>query len=157
MRRTELEVTDKTGIVKIIRRARICHVGLCDNGFPYVFPVNFGFRDDTVYIHCALKGRKIDIIRKNPNACVEFVGAHEIFRAEKGCDWSATYESVIGEGRAVIVEDSVEKREALKILMSQYSDESYEFGEKDASRVGVIKIELRNITGKKSGKRDSSE
>jgi len=157
MRRSELEVVDKTGIREIIRRARTCHVGLCDNGFPYVFPVNFGFRDDTVYIHCALKGRKIDIIRKNPNACVEFVGAHEIIGAEKGCDWSATYESVIGEGVAVIVEDGGEKLEALKILMSQYSDANYEFGEKDANRVGIIRIELRNITGKKSERRDASK
>ena len=34
-----------------------------EDGYPYPVPVNFALQDDTIYIHCAKEGHKIDAIR----------------------------------------------------------------------------------------------
>ena len=68
MRRKDREITDINEIVKIVSDCDVLHLGMSDNGIPYVVPVNFGFtcegRELTFYVHCATSGKKIDILKK---------------------------------------------------------------------------------------------
>ncbi|MFC1532217.1 pyridoxamine 5'-phosphate oxidase family protein [Thermodesulfobacteriota bacterium] len=64
MRRKEKEITKKSEIEAVINKALVCRVGLSDNNFPYIVPLCFGYQDNTIYIHGALEGRKIDILKK---------------------------------------------------------------------------------------------
>ena len=41
-----------------------------ETGEPYVVPVNYLFRDDSVYVH-SLPGHKLKALRANPKACVQ--------------------------------------------------------------------------------------
>jgi len=34
--------------------------------------VNFGYQDGKVYMHSAVEGKKLDIIRENPDVCLVF-------------------------------------------------------------------------------------
>ena len=43
MTRRELEITDITEILKIMDSTKILHLGLSDEGWPYVVPMNFGY------------------------------------------------------------------------------------------------------------------
>ena len=65
MHRNEREITDKKDIDDIIRRCRVCHLAMCDEGQPYVVPLNFGYDGGFLYFHAAPEGRKIDIIKRN--------------------------------------------------------------------------------------------
>ena len=74
MRRYEREVIDKDSICKILDMIDTIHIGMFDDTYPYVVPVNFGYsyRDKlTFYFHCAREGKKLDLLAKNPNVCVE--------------------------------------------------------------------------------------
>ncbi len=59
--------------------------------------------------------------------------------------------SVIGYGRAFLVEDIDEKRLALDVIIEHYSGQTGEYAEKLVDRLAVIKVEIESMTGKKSG------
>ena len=67
MRRKDREITDLNEIIKIVSECDVLHLGMCDNGVPYVVPVNFGFTYEdetfTFYVHGAASGKKIDILK----------------------------------------------------------------------------------------------
>ncbi|AEI15893.1 pyridoxamine 5'-phosphate oxidase-related FMN-binding protein [Flexistipes sinusarabici DSM 4947] len=151
MRRKEKEITDKDEIEKIIADSTVCHLGLSDNNTPYIVPMSFGYRNSTVFLHSAQMGRKIDIINNNNDVCVEFVPESKIQKAQEACSWTMKYRSVTGFGKAYLIGNSSDKIEALNVIMSQYSDDSFTFTDKSASKTSVIKIILKEITGKKSG------
>ena len=151
MRRSEKEIKSRDEIEAVILKADVCRIGLVDGDTPYVFPVNFGYRENKLYFHSAREGRKLDIIRRNNNICFEMDTDHEFVKAEKGCNWAMKYRSVIGIGKAVIVDNMLEKIAALKLIMAHYSDGLDEFAESDAGRVAVIRIDIESLSGKKSG------
>ena len=147
----EKEIFKVSAIEAIIKKALICRLGLSDGENPYIVPLSFGYKDKTLYFHSAATGKKIDIIRKNPRVCFEIDINSEIIKAEDACKWGMRYQSVIGYGKAVLLQNAEEKREALKIIMSQYSDRSHHFIEKKVQKVAVIKVVIEDMTGRKSG------
>lgn len=150
MRRNEKEIKDIREIEKIINKAIVCRIALCDNDKPYIVPVNFGYRDGCLYIHSAKEGKKIDILKKNNNISFEIDTDVEFVRAEEPCDCTMKYLSVIGSGKAYIVKDLEEKRKALNILVEHYLGSSHEFSYDQLDMVTIIKVEIESMTGKKS-------
>ncbi len=151
MRRSEKEIKSRRDIEGIIAEATVCHIGLCDGNIPYVIPVNFGYKDNRLYFHSAKEGRKLDILRRNNNICFEMDIDQAFVPAEKGCNWSMKYQSVMGVGKASFVEDATEKIAALKVIMAHYSDKPFDFTEAEANTVAVVRIDIESLTGKKSG------
>ena len=68
MRRKEKEIKDKKEIEQIFKEAHVCRLGMVDGKIPYIVPMNFGYRDNILYFHSALSGRKIDILKNNMSA-----------------------------------------------------------------------------------------
>jgi len=154
LRRKDREVRDKKAIESIIRRATVCRIGLAENNLPYVVPVTFGYKDDCLYFHSASEGRKIDIIKQNNNLCFEMdVDCEFVKKSEQPCNWSMKYRSVIGFGKAFLVEDAEGKRKALDIIVGHYSGGPYQYPypEDMISNIAVIKVEIDSVTAKKSG------
>ena len=117
MRKKEKEITEESDIERIIRDSLFCRLGMVDGDTPYVVPLCFGYRDKTIYLHGSLKGKKTNALKKNPNVCFEFDVDIEIIEADNACDWGVKFKSVIGFGKAVFLEYSDEKHEALNIIM----------------------------------------
>ena len=151
MRRKDKEFFDKAEISAIIKQANVCRLGMVDGNKPYVIPLCFGYSDNVIYFHCALEGKKNDLIRKNPNVCVEFDLFAETIESEKACGWSMKYQSVIVFGQAFFIEDLDEKKGAMNIIMKQYSDKSFQFPENQFKAIAVIKVDIESITAKQSG------
>ena len=151
MRRKDQAVSDASDIKAIIEKAMVCRLGMVDGDRPYVVPLSFGYQDNTLYFHGALKGRKMDILKANQNVCVEFDIAVEALKDADACNWSMKYQSVIGFGKASFVDGLELKRQALGIIMAQYSDKPFEFPENKVNATAVIKVEIEKMTGKQSG------
>ncbi|GAB7025408.1 pyridoxamine 5'-phosphate oxidase family protein [Geotalea toluenoxydans] len=151
MRRREKEIKDETTLRAVIRQSLVCRLGLCDGYRPYVVPLSFGYEDGYLYFHAAHEGKKIEIIRRNNSVCFEFDANAEIVESEEACDWGMRYKSVIGFGKAVIVDDVEEKRRALEIIMKQYSENSFSFSDQSVASTTVIQIEIESMSGKQSG------
>ena len=151
MRRKDKEITDVSAIKAIIEKSNVCRLAMVDGSTPYVVPLSFGYDGENLYFHGALKGRKIDLLRQNSNVCFEFDLMAEPIEAEKPCDFNMKYQSVIGFGKAVLVDGTEEKRRALGIIMGNYTDQSFHFPENMLKATAVIKIEIESMTGKQSG------
>lgn len=152
MRRSDKEITDINTIQKVIKGADFCRIALSDDNNPYIVPMNFGYKDNTLYLHSATEGRKIDIIRKNNNISFQMDIKTELVKSETPCNWGMKYLSVVGFGKAHIINNLQEKREGLDIIMAKYAPgKSFEYSDDAISKVIVIKVEIKDITGKKSG------
>ena len=71
MRRKDKELTDSKEIEGIVKKATVCRLGLMDEDEAYIVPVNFGYEKNAIYFHSALKGRKIELIKKKEKVCFE--------------------------------------------------------------------------------------
>jgi uncharacterized protein len=150
MRKSEKEIKDRSEIEAIIRRSKVCRLGMSDNGQPYIVPICFGYDGKVIYFHCAKEGRKLDILRKNNSVCLEFDIEEGMVEADEACGWGIRYQSVIALGTVKILEDTNEKREALAILMAQYSNQKFSFPDDKLAITCVIKVEITEISGKQS-------
>ncbi len=151
MRRSEKEIKDRAEIDSLLQKAMVLRLGLSNNDIPYVIPLNYGYDGRYIYFHSAKEGKKLDIISRNNRVSFEVDGGHELVKSGLPCQWSWKYWSLIGSGRAFIIEDIREKKKALKTVVSHYGESDYEFTDEDTARVAAVRIEIENITGKKSG------
>lgn len=151
--RREREVTDLNEIIGILDRAKIVHVGLVDDGKPYIVPMNYGYTmidgKLSLYLHGATTGRKLDILRVNPEVFVEIDTDIVPFEGESACQHGICYSSVMGEGKATIIEDVDGKIDGLKKLMKTQTGKDFEFNDKMVGGVTVIRIDVEEYTAKK--------
>lgn len=148
MRRQDREITDRNAIDGIIARCKVCRIALCENGQPYVLPLNFGYDGKHLYFHSSYNGKKVEIINQNNCVAFEFDILHEIITAEKPCEWGAKYESVVGTGIAELVDSHQEKAKALACILCQYGGSFNEFKDSALSSVAIIRVTIVSISGK---------
>lgn len=154
MRRQNRQVTDLAEIKAIVDEIKVARIGMFDGEQVYVVPLNHGYEmgDDekiALYFHCAKVGRKAEILKKNPNVCIEMDGRHELVSADAPCDHSYYYASLIGNGTVEFVEDVVEKAHALEVVMKHQTGKSdWTFDEKWVNAVLIMKVELTDYTVK---------
>ena len=114
MTRRELEVTEMSDILYILDESKVLHLGLVDDGMPYIVPMNYGYTMEdgklTLYLHGANKGYKLDVIRKNPVCCFEMECEVEPFEGKKPCQYGMAYYSLMGRGKVEFVEEVDAKR-----------------------------------------------
>jgi nitroimidazol reductase NimA-like FMN-containing flavoprotein (pyridoxamine 5'-phosphate oxidase superfamily) len=150
MRRTERKIEDPKIINKILSESIICRVGLFDEEYPYVIPLNYGYKNNALYIHCATGGKKIDLIRKNNKACFEIEDSYKILEDEVSCKWTTKYRSVIGNGEIEIISDFEEKKKGLDVIMTQHGKKENSYHKKLVDRVLILKLNIKDVTGKQS-------
>ena len=152
MTKRERQVTEGSQILHILDTAKILHLGLCSGNMPYVVPMNYGYTMEqgklTLYLHSAVRGKKLDMIRENPNVFFEMNCDLIPFEGPVPCRYGLSYSSLMGQGQARIVEDSEEKQEAMTILMKTQSGKDFSFNEKLVSIVSVIRIDVTEYTAK---------
>lgn len=153
MLKREREVTDERSIREILEKSMVLHLGLCDEGQPYVLPMNYGYIYEdgklTLYLHGAVRGYKYEIIEKNPRVSFALECDVALFEGRTACQYGNTYASVMGRGTAVLVEDVAEKIKGLAVLMKTQTGKDFEFNEKLVSIVNVIRIDVTEFSAKR--------
>jgi len=141
-------------IERIIAKCSYCSLAMVDAANkPYVINMNFGYRDKTVYFHCAPTGKKIDILKNNPHVSVGFSCDHELRfqNSDVACSYSMKYRSVLGSGEVEFVTDTREKVDALDCIMRQYTESDYRYSDPAIENVCVFKVKLDTIEGRAYG------
>jgi uncharacterized protein len=151
MRRKDKEITGKKEIRSIIEKAQVCRLAMTQGAKPYLVPLCFGITGNTLYFHCAREGKKLNIIKKNPHVCFEFETGVELVPSEIACKIGMKFQSVIGFGRARIVEDKKEKLKGLCAIVRHYSKARCEFPPELLEKTLIFRVEINKMTGKKSG------
>lgn len=152
MRRRDREVTKMDDFIHILDAGQFLHLGLVDEGRPYIVPMNYGYTMEdgrlTFYLHCASEGRKLDIIRKNPECCVQLECDTAPIEGTIACTFGYSYYSLEGFGKACIVEDPAEKIRAMALLMKTQTGRDFEFNERLVSIVTVVRVDCESYTAK---------
>ena len=152
MTKRERQVTDPQQILEILDKGQVLHLGLSVNDEPYVVPMNYGFcLEDgklTLYLHSAVKGKKLDMIRANPKVFFAIDCDRMPFQGDKPCQYGLVYSSVMGRGTAAIVEDVEEKKMAMTALMKTQTGKDFVFEDRLVSIVSVIRIDVAEYTAK---------
>jgi len=136
---------DNREVAEIIGRCQWCHVAMTDEeGKPYVIPMNFGFSNDIIYIHGARKGKKVNILKKNPEVCINFSTDHMLrYQNEQvACSWSMKYRSVLCYGKVEFLEDPLKKIAAMNLVMSKYASREFQYNPPSIREVNVMQIKV---------------
>ena len=151
MRKTNQEITDPKILETILTKATIIRLAMVDNEMPYMLPFNFGYSKNCIYIHSAPTGKKIEVLRQNPQVCFELEDETATVEGDIACRWSTMYRSVIGHGKVEIVTGFDEKKQALDIIMQQHdAPANMKFDPKEVEFIVVLKLTIDSMTGKQS-------
>lgn len=120
-----------------------------EEGYPYAVPLNYVYLDGRIYFHCAQTGHKLDAIAENEKVSFCVIGHDEVLPKKL----TTLYRSVIAFGRASVVEDSTEKREAVTALSRALAPElpqqriDAEIAS-DWKKLCIVRIDIDHMTGK---------
>jgi len=126
MRRKHCEITDPKEIDRILSSTNIGRLATNGaDGYPYVTPVNFVWRERKIYFHSALVGEKLDNLERDPKVCFEadiplayLDTGHDperrVFKLHQ------LYHCVIIRGTAHVVPDGELKTDALNALVAKH-------------------------------------
>jgi len=145
MRRKDKEIgTDEA--IKLLAECEYGVLSTVDNdGQPYGLPLNYAYKDNCIYFHCALTGHKIDNIDSNPKVSFCAVGDTKVLPSE----FSTDYVSAVAFGVASEMQGT-ERYDALVLLLEKFAPDFMEEGRKYIEKLDkvtkVIKIEIQHIS-----------
>ncbi|MBP7401446.1 MAG: pyridoxamine 5'-phosphate oxidase family protein [Clostridia bacterium] len=154
MRRTDREITDPRELASILDRHEVARVAFCDGEQPYLIPMNFARTErdgeNILYFHCALEGRKLDLLQRNDRVAFEVDGGYRLLPGDEACDWSATFESVVGIGRMRIVTDPDERVLGMDRIMARHGMAGKPvYNPAVFARTAVLRLDVASMTGKR--------
>ncbi len=148
MRRKEKQLTPEETVQMLEKTTYGTLALLGDDGYPYSLPISFVYRDNKIFFHGAMQGHKVDAIRREPKVSLSIVERNEVL-PEK---FDTLYRSAIVFGKARVLEDPQEKKDALMTVIGKYSSEYMQSGqayiERALNGVCVMEIEIEHMTGK---------
>lgn len=148
MRRTERQM-DLPWTQALLARGEYGLLATSDPaGQPYAVPISYVYDGaESIYIHCAPEGHKLDNLRANPQACFTVVGRTRVLPAQ----FSTVYESAIAFGRVNELEGE-EKRNALLLIAEKYNPgqpaANAAYIAANFERVAVLHFTIAHLTGK---------
>ena len=152
MTKRERQITDPDKILEILDKAKVLRLGLCADNEPYVVPMNYGYVFEegklVLYLHSAVRGKKLDMLRQNPRVFFELDCDLMPFEGRVPCQYGLAYSSVMGRGTGYIVEDVEEKKRAMSVLMKTQTGKDFSFEDRLVSMVAVIRIDVTEYTAK---------
>ena len=145
-----LGILNEKQIEELLKRQVTGRVGCHVNGDTYIVPVNYNYKNGILYAHSG-PGKKIDMMRQNPNVCFEVDDIQSIFH----------WHSVIAWGTFEEIKDPDEKQQAMQGLIhrlmplveSPEGHPSHGITEKEADidtliEYIVYKIKITRVTGR---------
>lgn len=151
MRRQDKEILDQALIEQIINQVRVCRLGLCRDGQPYIVPVSFGYDGKSIYFHTAPEGRKIDYMTANNQVCFELEHDVKVLPHDTAaCQWTFSFYSVIGFGTVAELTDLPRKVAALNQIMQKYSGRAWDFNDQQLAKTRLWRLAIEQISCKAS-------
>ena len=139
---------DADWALEVMDKAPYITVGMTDgDGMPYSVPLSLARTDEkTFYFHCATEGKKLDILREKPRVCLTAVSKCKPTVGPKDGSFTLEFKSAIAFGKAEIVADDNEKREALRAICQRFLPNHMDSFDaavaRSMSRTAVVRITL---------------
>lgn len=148
----DIELQDSTSMEQaeeLLKAAQIIRIAFTRDDEPYIVPLSFGYEDGALYFHTGKKGRKLDMLRANPRVCFEVEQEVSVVKATSPCKFNMAYTSLVGFGKAGIVETDAAKRAGLDAIVRQYGAEPPVYDQSQLDRMVVVKISIERMRVRK--------
>lgn len=148
--RRQDRLLDEARAREILATAEYGYLSMIDlDGKPYGVPVNFVWDgEDSIYIHCASEGKKIDILDPHDQVSFCVVGKVNLLPGQ----FTTEYESIILTGEATICTYDEERMHALELLIDKLSPMHKEIGmkyvKKSFYRTEIVRLDITEFSGK---------
>ncbi len=145
MRRTDRQIPEVEAMT-LLAEAKHGVLSMIDaDGGPYAVPVNHAVVDGHIVIHCAVRGRKLDNLRKDARVCYTVYNVIEIDAEEL----TTRYTSATALGRAELVEDASTKRQLLAGMTQRLAPgAAFACSDETVADTKVIRIKVDSVSGK---------
>ena len=107
---------DRATVYSILDEAIVCHAGFVVDGRPFVIPMTYGRRGDTLYLHGSVASRILRSLSGGIDVCVTVTLLDGLVLARSVFHHSLNYRSVVVFGTASEVVSAEEKLDALEAL-----------------------------------------
>jgi hypothetical protein len=143
---------DRETIYKILDEAFVCHAGFSLESQPYVIPMLFARVGDAIYFHGSAASRMLRNASEGIPVCITVTLTDGFVLARSVFNHSMNYRSVVGLGKAVLVDSPEEKLKALhafteKILPGRWND-ARQPNEKELKSTSILRLPLTEVSAK---------
>jgi nitroimidazol reductase NimA-like FMN-containing flavoprotein (pyridoxamine 5'-phosphate oxidase superfamily) len=152
VREPDRGVYDREAINAILDEGFICHVGFIVDGQPFVIPTSYGRSGDILYVHGSAASRMLRNLDQGIPVCITVTLLDGLVLARSIFNHSMNYRSVVVLGTATLVDDPVEKLEALRrlsehILPGRWAD-SRQPNERELKATFALRIPITEFSAK---------
>jgi nitroimidazol reductase NimA-like FMN-containing flavoprotein (pyridoxamine 5'-phosphate oxidase superfamily) len=119
-------VYNQPEIRAILDQGFLCHIGFTVNGQPYVIPTGYARCGDELFIHGSPASRMLRNLADGIDLCVTVTLVDGFVLARSAFHHSFNYRSVVILGKARVVTDPDEKREALRCFTNHVAPGRWE-------------------------------
>jgi len=152
VREPERGVYDSETAYAILNEGFLCHVGFVANEQPFVIPTSYGRKGDNLYIHGSAASRMLRKLNEGVPVCVTVTLLDGLVLARSVFNHSMNYRSVVILGTAKLVDDPLEKIEALRILSEHIIpgrwDDARQPNEKELKATSVLRLPIEEFSCK---------
>jgi len=143
---------DKKTVYEIVDEALICHVGIVQDGMPFVIPTIHARDGDRLILHGAPVSRLLTHASAGHPICVTITLLDGLVLARSAFHHSMNYRSVVLFGTGRIIEDEQEKMRALEILSESVTpgrwDDTRKPNAKEMNTTAVIELTIDSASAK---------
>ncbi len=145
-------VYDRVAIYKILDEAFTCHVGFAADGQPFVIPTMFARVGDAIYFHGSAASRTLRGLSGGLPVCITVTLSDGLVLARSVFNHSMNYRSVVALGKAILIDDPMEKLAALhafteKLIPGRWND-ARQPNEKELKATSILKLPLTEVSAK---------
>lgn len=147
---------DRETVYRILDAGLVAHIALVQDGDPVVVPMIYGRDGDTLYLHGARKARVIRLLERSGRACINVTLLDGLVFARSTFNSSMNYRSATVFGTPRLIEDTAEKKRALRTIsdcvMPGRREELRLSTERELKMTGVIAVDIESASAKVSDK-----
>jgi uncharacterized protein len=152
VREAHRAVYDRETVYRILDEGFLCHVGFAVDGQPFVIPTSYGRLDANLYIHGSAASRMLRQMKEGLPVCVTVTLLDGLVLARSVFNHSMNYRSVVILGKATLVEDPIEKVEALRVLSEHILpgrwDDARQPNERELKQTSVLCLPIEEFSAK---------
>jgi len=136
---------------EILDQGFVAHVGFSIDSQPYVIPMAYGRKGNTLYLHGAASSRLINSLKQGIPVCVTVTHLDGIVLARSAFHHSMNYRSVVVFGGAIVVTPEHKER-ALEIISEHILKDRWQVARKpnpkELKATTVLKINIEEASAK---------
>jgi nitroimidazol reductase NimA-like FMN-containing flavoprotein (pyridoxamine 5'-phosphate oxidase superfamily) len=151
LRRKEKTIRDEKQLEEILAATRYVTIAMAVADEPYLVNLTHGYDPGKrcLYFHCAGKGRKIDMLKKNPHVWGQALMDQGYVDGK--CDHA--FRSVMFGGTVSFIEEIAEKRHGLEVMIRQQESDpetvmAWHMKPDEVRGVTMGRIDVEGISGK---------